>query len=90
MSKRKIKATVICQKMIAADIFDLKLSAKEIACHAYNLYAAFEWSKANKKTASIIKSLCENLEEDVVNMPNNEDVKIWIKHIQEELNGAEM
>ena len=34
MSKRKIKATVICQKMIAADIFDLKLSAKEIACQA--------------------------------------------------------
>ena len=67
-----------------------KFTPKEIACHAYNLYAAFEWSKANKKTASIIKSLCENLEEDVVNMPNNEDVKIWIKHIQEELNGAEM
>lgn len=34
MSKRKIKATIICQNMIAADIFDLNLSAKEIACQA--------------------------------------------------------
>lgn len=30
MSKIKIKATVISQKMIAADIYDLKISAKEI------------------------------------------------------------
>lgn len=34
MSKIKIKATVISQKMIAADIYDLKISAKEIASQA--------------------------------------------------------
>ena len=59
---------------------------REIACNAYNYYEDFQWSKANNKVACTIQDLIDNLEEDAMNMPDNEDVKEWIRCIKTELN----
>ena len=59
---------------------------KEVACNANNYYEDFRWSKANNKVTVDIQDLLENLEEDTRNMPDNEDVKEWIRQIKAELN----
>ena len=59
---------------------------KEIACYAYDYYADFLWSKANNEISDVIDGLIKNLEEDLANMPDNEDVSEWLRCIKAELN----
>lgn len=60
-------------------------TSKEVACYAYDYYADMQWSKANGKVAHSIKTLCENLMEDIANDPKNEDAKYWLEQITKEL-----
>ena len=59
---------------------------KEIACYAYDYYSDFLWSKVNNEISDVIDGLIKNLEEDLANMPDNEDVSEWLRCIKEELN----
>lgn len=69
----------------AKENWQASYTPKETACNAYNLYADFEWSKENEKIVDSIRTLYENLVEDVKNIPDNEEAKHWLNMLKKEL-----
>lgn len=62
-----------------------KFSQQEVEAYAKDLYADFLCSIENHQVSSSILSLCENLAEDIKNMPTLEDPKFWLKQISASL-----
>ena len=49
-----------------------KFSHREEACNAHCYYSDYEYSKANNTISTTIKTLCENLYEDLQNMSEDD------------------
>ena len=64
-------------------------SSKEVQENAQAYYADFLWSKSKGKIANSIKTLCENLAEDLVCMPDLIEPKVWLERIKSELKGCD-
>ena len=62
-----------------------KFSQYEVEEYAKLLYGDFLCCTRNHQVSSSILSLCENLAENIKNMPTLEDPKFWLKQISASL-----
>lgn len=69
-------------------------SKKEVAENAYVYYSDFKWSKENNYEQSSIKTLIDNLYEDIRNLSEYDDdyhrISYWIYEITKELGLIDM
>ena len=63
-----------------------KFSQQEVKAYAKDLYADFLFSKENNCVATSIETLCNNLAEDLRNVPTAAEPSKWLCTIKEELN----